>query len=240
MARLKEQIILSWSGGKDSVLALWDMKKSGRFDVTALMTVVTEPDERIASHGISRALVEEQARSLNLPLIVVHVPEMCPDGVYVDRVNAILKDCCGNGIHKVAFGDVYLDDLRDFREEQLDAIGLSCYFPLWNRCTKELAYGFLNARFKAVVTAVDGNVLGPEFAGRAFDRSLLADLPITADPCGENGEFHTFVHDGPLFSMPVTVKPGPKHSGERFHYCDLVTRPATRVIARRPASFRQR
>lgn len=221
MARIKEKIILSWSGGKDSALALWDMRKNGTFDVVGLLTVVTEPDERVTMHGVCRSLIEAQASAMNLPLHVVRIPQDCPNGIYIERVNAVLVGLFEAGIRRVAFGDVYLDDLRDFREEQLEAVGMKAVFPLWHRDTKELSYAFINAKFKALLTTVDGTVLDKDFAGRTFDRGLLSDLPITADPCGENGEFHTFVYDGPTFLRPVPVKVGQRHSCSRFHYCDL-------------------
>ncbi len=226
MARLREKIILSWSGGKDSALALWDIRKSGHFDVVGLVTIVTEPEERVTMHGVSRGLIEQQAHAMDLPVHVVHVPTACPNDLYVERVNVALRKFVGTGIRKIAFGDVYLDDMRDFREEHLDAIGMEAIFPLWHRDTKELSYAFINAKFKAILTTVDGTVLDKDFAGRTFDRGLLSDLPITVDPCGENGEFHTFVYDGPTFLRPVPVKIGLRHSCARFHYCDLAPKAA--------------
>lgn len=221
MARLREKIILSWSGGKDSALALWDIRKSGHYDVVGLVTIVAEPDERVAMHGICRSMIEQQAHALDLPVHIVTVPDQCPNETYVTCVNDALQKFVELGIRKLAFGDVYLDDLRDFREEHLDAIGMEALFPLWHRDTKELSYAFINAKFKALITTVDSTVLDKGFAGRTFDRSLLSDLPITVDPCGENGEFHTFVYDGPTFMHPVPVKIGHRHSCTRFHYCDL-------------------
>ena len=225
MAKLRERIILSWSGGKDSVLALSDLRKSGHYDIVGLVTVVSDSDDRVTSHGVASELIEAQAVAIGIPLEIVRVPAGASNEVYIDRLHETLRHWAESGVRRVAFGDVYLDDLRDFREEHLSKIGMEGLFPLWNRCTKELAYSFINSRYKAHVTAVDTEALDPSFVGRAFDRSLLSDLPITVDPCGENGEFHTFVHDGPIFKRPVPVRAGARQKGSRFHFCDLAPRP---------------
>jgi uncharacterized protein (TIGR00290 family) len=175
-------------------------------------------------HGVSRRLLEQQAAALNIPLDLVHIPKAASNSVYLTRLNTVLHRLQSRGINKLAFGDLYLDDLRDFREENLDSIGMEALFPLWHRCTKELSHAFLNAKFKAVIVCVDEQTLDSSFVGRMYDRTLLADLPLTVDPCGENGEFHTFVFDGPLFAQPVTVKLGSRRSCDHFHYCDLTGR----------------
>jgi uncharacterized protein (TIGR00290 family) len=224
MAKLKERILLSWSGGKDSMMALWELRKSNLYEVAGLLTVLTEGDECITMHGVARQLLEKQAAALGLPLELVFVPQDSGNEVYLARLNEALARARADGLQRVAFGDLFLDDLRDFREEHLEAVGMEAIFPLWHRDTKELAYAFLNTKFKAVITCVDEQSLDLAFAGRMFDRTLLSDLPITVDPCGENGEFHTFVFDGPLFSHALPIKVGAKRSCERFHYCEIASR----------------
>jgi uncharacterized protein (TIGR00290 family) len=225
MPREKERILLSWSGGKDSAMALWELQRSGVYEVVSLLTVLAEEDERVTMHGVARSLVEQQAAALSMPLQTLGVPKGCCNESYRDRLNDVLRRAQADGIHKVAFGDLYLDDLRDFREENLESIGMEAVFPLWHRDSKELAYAFLNAKFKAVVACVDEQTLDRSFVGRMYDRNLLADLPITVDPCGENGEFHTFVFDGPLFSRAVPIKVGAKRTCDRFHFCEIASRP---------------
>lgn len=224
MPKRKEPILLSWSGGKDSAMTLWQLRKSPDYVVTHLVTVLTEQDERITMHGVPRHLVEAQAEALGLPLTVVHVPQGAPNGLYCERIDATLVAFKEAGLTKIAFGDLFLDDLRDFREEHLERLGMEALFPLWHRETKELAYAFLNARFKAVVTCVDERALNPDCAGRHYDKSFIADLPLNVDPCGENGEFHTFVFDGPLFSKPISIKACSRRTEDKFHYCDLARR----------------
>lgn len=236
MPKEKERIVLSWSGGKDSAMALWELRRQGAYDVTALVSVMTEEDDRITMHGITRCLLEQQAAAIGLPLELVYVPRHPSNQVYLARLNQVLERFRGEGIRKVAFGDLYLDDLRDFREENLENIGMEAVFPLWHRDTRELSQAFLNAKFKAIVVCVDDQTLDAAFTGRLYDRHFLGDLPITVDPCGENGEFHTFVFDGPMFHQPVAITAGSRRSCDRFHFCDLVTGMAERTKRSRRAS----
>lgn len=225
MPRTKEPIALSWSGGKDSAMAHWELRRGGEYDVVALVTVLSEGDERITMHGVTRHLLEQQAKSLGLPLELVFMPKGAPNSLYTERLGeTFLRLKEQRGLKKVAFGDLFLDDLRDFREEHLDSLEMEAEFPLWHRCTKELSYAFLNAKFKAVVSCVDEQTLDMTFAGRPYDRAFLADLPITVDPCGENGEFHTFVYDGPTFAKTVPIKVGTRHSEDHFHFCEIAAR----------------
>lgn len=229
MAKHKEPILLSWSGGKDSAMTLWELRKGGDYDVTHLITTISECDQQIPMHGIKRKLLESQAKAIGLPLTIIELPKPCPNETYVERMHAALLPFREQGISKIAFGDIYLDDLRDFREEHLEDVGFEALFPLWHRDTKDLAYAFINAKFKAVITCICENSLKQEMAGRVFERSLLADLPLSVDPCGENGEFHTFVYDGPLFNHAIPIKLGKTYNGGDFFYCEIRPKPATRA-----------
>lgn len=224
MPKSKEPVLLAWSGGKDSVLALNELRKAREYEIVALATAVTEEEEKVTLHGVCRTLLEAQADALGLPIVVTHVPKGCCRKTHLDCLGDALKPFKHQGISKVAFGDVFLDDMRDMREESLEALGLEALFPLWHRDTKELSHRFLRDKFKAVVTAVDEETLSESFVGRNYDRAFLADLPLAVDPCGENGEFHTFVFDGPLFSKPVTFKLGAKFSESHFHYCEILAK----------------
>jgi uncharacterized protein (TIGR00290 family) len=231
--RAKERILLAWSGGKDSALALDELKRTREFEITGLVTALTPADERVTMNGVPRALIEAQARALGLPVefVTVSDPSACGHAAACSHLGAMLAAYAGSGISKVAFGDVYLDDLRDVREECLESVGMEAIFPLWHRCTKELAYAFVERRFKAVVTCVDGESLDDTFVGRSYDRAFLADLPLAADPCGENGEFRTFVFDGPGFKAPVTYRLGDKYDAEGRRYCEITA--STRSESRR-------
>jgi len=224
MPKEKERVLLSWSGGKDSAFALHEMRKSQEFEIVALLTAITENDERVTMHRVNRDVLEAQARAVDLPLDIVVLPQVCNNCEYTERMYAALRRHQAHGIRLVAFGDLFLDDIRDFREEYLEAIGMEAHFPLWHRDTKELAYAFVNQKFKAVVTCVDSEMLPSSYAGRAYDRAFLADLPLNVDPCGENGEFHTFVYDGPVFNQPLPLKLGEQTHDEHFHYCEITSR----------------
>lgn len=221
MGRPRERVLLAWSGGKDSVMALHELRKTKEYETCGLLAVVTEEDERVTLHGVGRELLEAQALALGLPLTVTHVPRGCCRTTHIHCLRDAVAPFRDAGISKVAFGDLYLDDVRDLREEQLEGAGLEALFPLWHRDTKELSYAFLREKFKAVVTCVDEATLDESFVGRTYDKSFLADLPLAVDPCGENGEFHTFVYDGPLFKHPVPYKIGAKFVEDRFHYCEI-------------------
>jgi uncharacterized protein (TIGR00290 family) len=223
MPRAKERILLAWSGGKDSALALDELKRTHEFEITGLVTALRPDEDRVTMNGVPRALVEAQARALGLPIEFVTVADAaaCGHAAACSHLGDILAAYAGSGISKVAFGDVYLDDLRDAREECLEAVGMEAIFPLWHRCTKELAYAFLQRRFKAVVTCVDGESLDTTFVGRSFDRAFLADLPLAADPCGENGEFRTFVSDGPGFQSPVSYRLGETYQADGRVFCEI-------------------
>jgi len=221
VSRTNEPILLSWSGGKDSSLALHALRQTPGVEVAGLLTTVTEDYDRISMHGVRRTLLEQQTEAAGLPLHVVSIPRECPNEVYEERMTAVLTGIREAGIRRVAFGDLFLEDIRAYRESRLTGFGMEALFPLWGRDTAELARDFIRLGFEAVLVCVDTEALAPAFAGRSFDEDLLRDLPPGVDPCGENGEFHTFVHAGPVFRAPVPCRRGPVEDRGRFHFCDL-------------------
>ncbi len=226
-----ERVLVCWSGGKDSAMALADILQGGRFEVAALLTTVTRDYDRISMHGVRRALLQQQARSLGLPLQEVFISRNATNEEYEAAMAEALAGRRAQGITQVVFGDIFLEDLRKYREEKLALADMKPLFPIWKRDTTELLRSFISRGFRAVTSCIDTKVLPRELVGREIDERFLADLPPGADPCGENGEYHTFVYDGPLFRKPVRFTLGEKVLREdRFYYCDLVeqTRWATR------------
>jgi uncharacterized protein (TIGR00290 family) len=217
----REPILFCWSGGKDSAMALLMLLQQD-VRVAALLTTVTEGYERISMHGVRRELLERQAESIGLPLHEVRIPPQCVNPVYEARMEEALRLYYGRGVRRVAFGDIFLEDLRSYRENNLARLGMTALFPLWKRNTRELIGFFHARRFRAIATCVDTTVLDPSFAGRQLDDSFFGDLPPGADPCGENGEFHTFVYDGPIFHFPIPVRTGELVSRDGFVFCDLL------------------
>jgi uncharacterized protein (TIGR00290 family) len=217
-------LALSWSGGKDSALALHALSREHGALPAALLTSVTEDDGRVSMHGVRRELVQAQADAAGVPLVEVAIPAVCPNDVYDARMAGALAVPPLEGVGTMAFADLFLEDIRAYREERLAAAGWIASFPLWGRETGALAREFVDAGFEAVLVCVDPSRLDPSFAGRAYDDALLADLPATVDPCGENGEFHTFVHTGPIFGHPIAIEPGETETRGGFVFCDV--RPA--------------
>jgi uncharacterized protein (TIGR00290 family) len=215
-------VLFTWSGGKDSALALYELRRAGG-EVAALLTTVTRDYGRVSMHGVRFELLERQAAAIGLPLEVVYIGKGADNAEYEAAMAERLGYHKEQGVSVVAFGDIFLEDLRRYREANLGRLGLKGVFPIWGRDTHELAASFLALGFKAVLTCVDTRVLGAAFAGREYDARLLAELPGGVDPCGENGEFHTFVYNGPLFREPVAWRRGEVVlREERFCYCDLV------------------
>jgi uncharacterized protein (TIGR00290 family) len=216
-------LLFCWSGGKDSALALSELLRGG-YEIAALLTTVTEGYDRISMHGVRTALLEEQASSLALPLEKVRISkDISSNKEYEEKLGCVLKKYRDRGVESVAFGDIFLEDLRIYREAELKKVGLKGLFPIWKVCTAELAERFIREGFRAVVTCVDSTKLNGRFAGREFDRGFLSTLPAGVDPCGERGEFHTFVFDGPIFNRCVGFKKGEVVlREERFYYCDLL------------------
>ena len=222
---MKTPVALSWSGGKDSSLALQQLRAGGEHEVVALLTSVTREYDRVSIHGVRRALLEAQASALGLPLIEVGLEPKSSDDAYQRAFLAALEVLAERhpDVRQIAFGDLYLRDVRDYRDRLLAPTRYRGLYPLWERPTRALAESFVADGFEATLVCVDETQIDPRFAGRRFDRALLAELPASADPCGENGEFHTFVHGGPIFSRPIAVATGERVRREdRFTYCDLL------------------
>jgi uncharacterized protein (TIGR00290 family) len=216
-------VLVSWSGGKDSALALQALRREGGYEVRALLTTVTEGYDRISMHGVRRELVERQADALGLPLQVVLIPRDCANDDYARRMEAALQGQRDAGVETVVFGDIFLEDVRRYREEMLAPLGMRGLFPLWGEDTGALARELVRRGYGAVTACVDGHALDRRHVGRVLDEAFFADLPPGADPCGENGEYHTFVFDGPGFAGPVAwVRGEDVLRDERFWYCDLV------------------
>ena len=216
-----EPILFCWSGGKDSAMALHTILQRDDVQVTALLTTVTEGYERISMHGVRRELLERQAQSIGLPLHEVRIPPQCVNPIYEARMEEALRVHYNQGVRKVAFGDIFLEDLRTYREKNLARIGMTALFPIWKCDTRELIRLFHAQRFRAIAVCVDPKVLDRRFAGRELDESFFPDLPPGVDPCGENGEFHTFVFDGPIFRSPIPVRTGDVVDRDSFIFCDL-------------------
>jgi len=217
-----EPILFCWSGGKDSAMALHTLLQQQQFRVTALLTTVTEGFDRISMHGVRRELLLHQAESIGLPLHEVRIPPQCVNPIYEARMEHALRIFYDQGVRRVAFGDIFLEDLRAYREKNLARMSMTALFPIWKRDTRELIREFHAFRFRAVAVCVDPKVLDPSFAGRELNDSFFRDLPPNADPCGENGEFHTFVFDGPIFRWPLAVRTGAVVHRDGFVFCDLM------------------
>jgi uncharacterized protein (TIGR00290 family) len=212
---------LSWSGGKDSALALWTLLRQ-TLQPEVLITTVTEGYERISMHGVRRELLARQADALGIPLVEVVIPPACVNEVYEARMAGAFAVPPLSDVEAVAFGDLFLEDVRAYREARLAAAGKQGLFPLWGRDTRELAREFIAFGFQAIVICLDPHALDPSFAGRIYDERLLAELPAGVDPCGENGEFHTFVHAGPIFAAPISCESGEVVERDGFVFCDLI------------------
>ncbi len=219
---IPEPILFCWSGGKDSAMALYTLRQREDVRVTALLTTVTEGYERISMHGVRRDLLEKQAESMGLPLHEVRIPPECVNPVYEARMEEALLAHYSKGVRAVAFGDIFLEDLRVYREKNLARIGMTALFPIWKRDTRELIRFFHAQRFRSIAVCIDSKVLDRRFAGRELDESFFNDLPPGVDPCGENGEFHTFVYDGPIFRRPIPVHTGEVLDRDSFVFCDLL------------------
>ena len=220
---MREKVIVAWSGGKDSALALYEVLNSGSYEVLELLTTVTKDYDRISIHGVRRVLLEQQAKALRIPLEEMFITKGASDAEYEGELLKVLKRHRANGVFSVLFGDIFLEDVRKYRKRILEKVGMNGIFPLWKKDTKDLARTFINLGFKAIITSIDSNVLGKDFAGRDYDEKFLSDLPANVDPCGENGEFHSFVYDGPIFRERVLFTKGEiVLRDNRFYYCDLV------------------
>jgi uncharacterized protein (TIGR00290 family) len=214
-------VALAWSGGKDSALALGALRRDGT-RVAALLTTFTDDYDRVSMHGVRRALVRDQAAAAGIRLVEVGIPAGCVDEVYAARMEAAFRSPPLTELDAVASGDLFLEDVRAYREERLASAGKSALFPLWGRDTTALARSFIEDGYEAYVVCVDTGMLDASFAGRKYDASLLNDLPPGIDPCGENGEFHSFVYAGPCFDRPVPCQVGEQVLRDGFAFADLV------------------
>ena len=220
--RLKEPVLICWSGGKDSSLALHAALRDPSLHVEALLTTVTEGYERISMHGVRREVLEQQTRAIGLPLEQVRIPIHASNAIYEEAMEKLLRRYRARGISRVIFGDLFLEEIRSYREKNLAKLGMRGLFPLWLKDTHQLAQHFIEAGFKAILVCIDPRQIDPSFCGREFDERLLKDLPTGADPCGENGEFHTFVYEGPIFRYPIKVIRGEIVERDDFWFCDVL------------------
>jgi uncharacterized protein (TIGR00290 family) len=220
---VKERVVLSWSGGKDSAMAAYQMLASQKYEIAALLTTVTEDFDRISMHGVRRELLERQADSLAIPLHKILIPKVCSNEIYEARMRDALDHFKALGISQIAFGDLFLADVKQYRDERLAQAGMTGLYPVWMRDTDELVRTFLGLGFKAILACVDTHAIDASFAGREIDSDLLRDLPDSADPCGEYGEYHSFVYAGPIFKKSIACRAGERVlRDERFNYCDIV------------------
>lgn len=236
---MKPKAIFNWSSGKDSALALYKTLKEKQFEITSLLTSINQEFQRISMHGVHVSLLEKQAESLGFPLVKMEIPKEPTMEEYRESMTKTMNKFKDQGVTHSIFGDIFLEDLRKYREDQLQSIGMEGVFPLWKINTTELIHEFLDLGFKTIVTCVNETYLDKSFAGRIIDENFIKDLPENVDPCGENGEFHTFTFDGPIFKTPIDFEigeivkktyPKPKsdendEEGEYvFWFCDLISK----------------
>jgi uncharacterized protein (TIGR00290 family) len=217
-----EKIILAWSGGKDSAFALYELRKGGQYEVVGLMTTITRDYDRVSMHGIRTPLIEQQAKNAGLPLIKVFISAQSSNEEYAAAMTRVLNQLKTRDIQKVAFGDIFLEDVRSYREKNLALVGMTAVLPLWGKDSKKLAEEFIRLGFKAIVSTCDPKKISSEFCGRVIDNGFITALPQNVDPAGENGEFHSFAFDGPIFKQPVRFTVGEKVLRDGFWFCDLV------------------
>lgn len=218
-------LALSWSGGKDSALALWALRRELGIEPVALLTTLTEDYDRVSMHAVRSELLRAQARATGIELVEIGIPAACVNAVYEERMARAFAAPPLDAVPTIAFADLFLEDVRAYREERLAAAGRTALFPLWSRDTGALAREFIAAGFEATIVCVDPSQLDSSFAGRRFDEKLLADLPPDVDPCGEKGEFHTFVHAGPVFARPIACELGEVVERDGFVFQDLLAGP---------------
>jgi len=215
------RVVMAWSGGKDSAMALARVFANDDFEVVGLLTTISMPYDRVTMHGVRRSLVQRQAERIGLPLHIVWLPPEPSNEVYDNLMGEAMLKLKAKGVEGVIFGDIYLSDVRAYREARLSEVGLVAIFPLWGEPTDKLVHKFLSEGYSAIVSCVDTKVLPADFCGRWLDESFFASLPDSVDPCGENGEFHSFVTSAPFFSAPIKVRVGEKVQRGQFAYCDL-------------------
>ena len=217
-----EKVIVSWSGGKDSALSLYEIQRSGRYQVASLLTSINEHHDRVSMHGVRREMLEQQAQALGLPLIKIPIPRDCSEEEYESRLMDVLNQVKSDGIERVVFGDIFLEWIKEYREKNLARVGMTPILPIWGRDTGELMQSFIALGFKAVITCVDTRAMPKSFLGRVFDERLLAELPPGVDPGGENGEFHSFVFAGPIFQESIPYILGRTVSRDSYGFRDVL------------------
>ena len=221
----KPRALISWSSGKDSAFSLHEVRRAGEFEVVGALTTVTETFDRVSIHGVRQEVLRAQCEAAGLPQRIVPIPFPCPNEIYEARMGEAVAAAVRDGITHMIFGDLFLADIRAYREQKLAGTGITPVFPLWDWPTSALAQAMIASGLEAYLATVDLTKLPAEFAGRRFDAQLLADLPHGVDPCGENGEFHTCVVGGPMFSRRLSVETGERVARDGFAYCDFALSP---------------
>jgi len=221
--------VIAFSGGKDSTLALYKIQQNPEYEVDSLLVTLTEGFDRVSIHGVRYGMLKQQSDALGIPLREVWIPQECPNDVYQERMERAVSDMLGDGVTHMVFGDIHLEDVRAYREEMLSGTGITPIFPLWGGSVGELSREFIELGFKTVLTCIDLEQLDRSFAGRVYNGDFIRDYPESRDVCGENGEFHTFVFDGPNFGFPIEYELGEERvtpdyltQKDRFLYIDVV------------------
>jgi len=217
-----EKVLFCWSGGKDSAMALYEIQKSKTYEIVALLTTITEEYDRVSMHGVRRLLVEQQAHSLGLPIREVFISKSSSNEEYEAKMRKVLSKFKQDGVSLVTFGDIFLEGVKKYREDNLSQLGMKGIFPIWGRNTAELIGSFITLGFQAVVTCIDAKALDKKFLGKKLDKQFVAELPPNVDLGGENGEFHTFVYDGPIFKQRIGYTLGESVLRDSFYFCDLL------------------
>lgn len=219
---MTKKIFLSWSSGKDSAWALRILRRQAEYEVAGLLTTINAVFDRVAMHSTRRILLEMQAAAAELPLVTIPLPWPCSNDEYESAMKRACDDAIGQGITAIAFGDLFLADVREYRERQLKGTGIDPIFPIWNLPTAQLAREMVDSGMRAKLVCIDPRQLSPDFIGRDFDHSLLDNLPRSVDPCGERGEFHSFVYAGPMFKHDIEIAVGEKVERDGFWFCDVL------------------
>jgi len=223
MGSSKEKVVMSWSGGKDSAIALYEILQNDKYEVVSLLTTVSEGYERISHHGVRRELLRQQAESIGIPLNDLYLPHLnCTNEVYEAIMRKAMLEYIEQRVNTVIFGDIFLEDLREYREKKLALVEMNAIFPIWKRDTHELVSEFISAGFKGRICCIASENLTEEFCGRDINIEFLEDLPDSVDPCGENGEFHSFVYDGPIFQNPINIETGETILRDIRYFTDLL------------------
>lgn len=218
----KKKTLLSWSSGKDSAWTLYQLQQDSDVELAGLVTTVNQVHQRVAMHAVRVALLEQQAAAANLPLHIINIPHPCSNETYNQAMTSFFESIEAMGITHMAFGDLYLEEIRQYREDNLKQTGLKPLFPLWLKPTDQLAQEMLAAGLKTRITCIDPKQLAASFAGREFNQQFLNDLPEGVDPCGENGEFHSFAYAGPMFKQPINISLGEVVERDGFVFADLI------------------